>query len=45
MTSCLNLSAADTFTGALDWFDCPLVSLNEWGAAVVEVQKKRNRKK
>jgi len=39
----LNLAAADTFTGALDWYKMPLLDLSEWGETVKELDEKRQK--
>jgi hypothetical protein len=43
--ACVNLAAADTFTGALEWFNVPILDLSEWGAVVAERQKANKRKR
>lgn len=37
--NCVALARAETYTGVFEWFDCPLIELNEWWAAIEKVQK------
>lgn len=37
--NCVALARAETYTGVFEWFDCPLIELNEWVAAIEKVAK------
>ena len=45
MSWCINLSRADTGSGALEWFDIPMVDLSVWAEVVNEMEKKRKKPK
>lgn len=47
MKTCVILARAETGTGALAWYNVPVVDLFKWADVVNEIEKtrKRNRKK
>lgn len=40
MRTCIQLARADTHSGALEWFEVPIIDIGEW-ASVINVLNKR----
>lgn len=43
--ACIGLARAEMHTGALDWFNCPIVELLEWAEAVEAIEKSNKKRK
>lgn len=44
MRTCVLLSRAETHSGALDWFDVPIVELSDWIDVVNDLEKRVKKK-